>query len=151
MKVLLTIVVLGFALVGLVAVLALFWLKFRFGKAVRERLVQADKEYQVQEPADWFGKTGLDDETERELPRYLRRELGESLFDEGSLKAADLVYLGDVVENGNRVHYWRMPYGKESAYPYVEVGPDGGTSTGWGDKEPPEALRTAQPFAERVS
>ena len=142
MKVLGGIVVGVLALVGLVAIAAVVWLKFKFGAVVREREAMRDKELSILEPADWMGKTGLPEEIERELPRYLRRELGEMLLEEGSLKAADLVYLGECIENGNRVHYWHMPYGKEGAYAYVDVGPDSIECMGWGGgREPPEKLR----------
>ena len=53
-----------------------------------------DDEDTTVEAADWIGKTWLDEDTERELPRYLRRELGESLADPDGLKANDLQYLG---------------------------------------------------------
>lgn len=141
MKILGGIVIGVLALVGLVAIAAFIWIKFRFGAMVRERQAMRDKEESILEAAHWIGKTGLPESTERELPRYLRRELGEMLLEEGSLKAADLVYLGECIQDGNRVYYWRMPYGKEGAHAYVEVSPGGEECMGWGGgREPPEAL-----------
>jgi hypothetical protein len=87
------------------------------------------------ESAEWFGKTGLSEDIERELPRYLRREFGESLSEPTSLKAADLTYIGSFQEEGHLVHYWRIPYGKEEVYAYVEVSPES-THTGWGGRKP---------------
>ena len=141
MKILGAVVVAFLALVGLAAIAAFLWIKFRFGAAVRERQAMRDKEESILEPAGWMGKTGLAESTERELPRYLRRELGEMLLEEGSLKAADLAYLGECIQDGNKLHYWRMPYGKEGAFAYVVVAPDGTECLGWGDREPPEGLR----------
>jgi hypothetical protein len=91
------------------------------------------------ELADWFGTTGLADEVERELPRYLRRELGESFLDEDSLKAGDLQYVGKFSnEGGLPIHFWKVPYrDQKDVYAYVEVWPDGQPCTGWGNKEPP--------------
>lgn len=138
MKVLGTILVAILALIGLAAVLALFWLRFKFRGAMKEKLEQMREEEKVLETADWIGRTGLDEETERELSRYLRRELGESLFDEGALKAGDLRYVGAFDEEGSKAHYWHMPYGKEErVFAYCDVSPDGETCLGWGNREPP--------------
>lgn len=94
-------------------------------------------EYQAPEVADWFGTTGLDDDIERELPRYLRREFGEFIDEPDALKAADLDYLGAFDEPPGRVHYWRIPARSgESSYAYVEIGADGVCCTGWGGREP---------------
>lgn len=67
------------------------------------------------EEASWIGSTGLSEETERDLPRVLRKALGELLIDEGSLKANELIYIGVFEEAGKSVHYWRLPirYGKK--------------------------------------
>src|SRR5437868_3310291 len=61
-----------------------------YRRAVEDRLALMKKEEQFLESAAWLGKTGLGEDVERELPRYLRRELGESVLDPGSLKADDL-------------------------------------------------------------
>src|SRR3989344_1064334 len=58
-----------------------------YKKAVEDRLALMKKEGEVREEAEWIGKTGLSEELERELPRYLRREFGQSLFDADSIKA----------------------------------------------------------------
>lgn len=109
-----------------------------YKKAVQDRLALMKKEEEVREEADWIGKTGLSEELERELPRYLRREFGQSLFDAGSIKAADLIYVGKFLEGGKTVHYWRVPYNQTSvAYAYVEVSIAGDSVTGWGNKNPP--------------
>ncbi len=109
-----------------------------YKKAVEEQLQRMEAEYKVKEEADWFGKTGLDEETERELPHYLRRELGESLFDEGSLKANDLVYIG-VYEliDGSKEHYWRIPWKNEEVYARIVIGIDGSNLMDWGNRKPP--------------
>ena len=67
-----------------------------------------ESEETVIEEASWFGTTGLPDEDERELPKYLRREFGELLLEEDSLKASDLRYIGVFEEPDARVHYWLM-------------------------------------------
>ena len=117
--------------------------------AVQERQAGMYREYQVIEEAPWFGATGLPDETERELPRYLRREFGESVFDAQSIKAADLRYLGVFFEGrAGHVHYWRIRTAAESdapAYTYIEIAPDGKQKLGWGERRPPAELRGAAP------
>ncbi len=98
------------------------------------------------EAADWIGTTSLDEDIERELPKYLRREFGERLLDEGSLKARDLVYRGAYSEEDALVHYWSVPSSDgEPVYAYVENDSSGGSCTGWGNRKPPSgstALRT---------
>lgn len=91
----------------------------------------------AREEATWLGNTGLPEELERELPRYLRREFGELYGDEGSLKASDLEYLGAFPENDLSVHYWRIPGSNGDSYAYIEIGPSGESFTGYGDKWPP--------------
>jgi len=122
------------ALVGAVAtllVLLFFW-------KLRQKKKLMDREEVTAENAEWMGTTGLDEKTERELPRYLRREFGESLFDEGSLKAADLRYVGVFAEDGQQVHYWHVPYkDNDQIFAYIEVAPTGDICTGWGNREPP--------------
>lgn len=92
----------------------------------------------VVETAEWFGTTGLSDDVERELPKYMRREAGELLLEEGSLKASDLTYIGAFAQSDATVHYWSVPprAGGETTYAYVEVN-GGNTCTGWGGREPP--------------
>ncbi|WP_018277337.1 hypothetical protein WKI13_00695 [Teredinibacter turnerae] len=110
-----------------------------FKMAVAEKQAQMEREYQVKEEAVWFGKTGLSEQTERELPRYLRRELGESLFNEGSLKANDLLYLGLFLnEPGNGVHYWKVPWSEKNVYATVEIYPNGSEYMSWGQEELPK-------------
>jgi hypothetical protein len=97
----------------------------------------------VMEQAPWIGRTGLDESLERELPKYLRREFGESLLDDSSLKAKDLDYLGAFNEDGQQVHYWRIPTSDgEPTFAYIEVASNGETTTGWGDRQPPAADRS---------
>ena len=50
-----------------------------FQKRVQARLAEMEREEAIREEAPWFGKTGLAEEQERELPRYLRREFGQLL------------------------------------------------------------------------
>jgi hypothetical protein len=110
-----------------------------YKQALQERLVRMKKEEEVREAAAWIGKTGLPEDLERELPRYLRREFGQSLFDEGSLKAVDLQYVGAFPEEGKAVHYWRIPYeGRTDVYAYIEYGPGSNSLTGWGNRKPPK-------------
>jgi len=87
-----------------------------------------------------FGTTGLSDRTERELPKYLRREFGERVLDADSLKASDLTYVGRFEETDFPVHYWKIPStsGKD-VYAYVEEWTDGQCCTGWGNRSPPTA------------
>lgn len=128
-----------------------------FGPVYRiaKRHVEADPEYQAQikkleesykleetliEEAEWIGTTGLAEDVERELPKYLRRELGELVLDDDSLKARDLRYIGSFQEDGLEVHYWNVPYRDEKdVYAYVEVSEGQETCTGWGDRKPPTA------------
>ncbi len=110
-----------------------------YKKALQENLDRMKKEDEVREAADWIGKTGLPEDLERELPRYLRREFGQSLFDEGSLKAADLQYVGAFPEEGKAIHYWHVPYqGRTDVYAYIEYGPGSNSITGWSDRKPPK-------------
>ncbi len=98
---------------------------------------EADKN--LVETAPWFGKTGLSEENERELTRYLRREFGEVGVDDG-LKAADLTYLGIQTDDQGRAHFWRIPKREgDDAYDYAYIDiDDGGHSIcyGWGGREP---------------
>ena len=72
------------------------------------------------ESAEWIGKTGLDESAERELPRYLRMQFGEPWYVVGSLRAADLAYIGSFEEEDMRVHYWRLPpRGSAPQYAYI--------------------------------
>jgi hypothetical protein len=125
---------------------AIFWggkllLRIAFNVAVahspntRKREVERD----TLEEADWFGKTGLGEETERELPRYLRREFGEYLDDPACLKAADMVYLGIRTDARGSAHFWSLPerHGERS-FAYAQLAPSGEVlCLGWGDWAPP--------------
>jgi hypothetical protein len=109
-----------------------------YKRAVAERMAQMQREYSVVEEAPWFGRTGLEDDLERELPRYLRREFGESIFDEDSLKAKDLQYVGHFNEPDASVHYWLIPSRSgEKSYAYIEITSDGQFCTSWGSRKPP--------------
>lgn len=95
-------------------------------------------EERILEQADWIGKTGLFEQEERELPRYLRRELHEFLDEPDGLKAADLVYLGLLKDSRGQAHFWRMPTSNgEPAYAYIEINDNGiAECMGWGDRQP---------------
>lgn len=137
MKIIVMIVVSVLALIAGVVVFGLLWLIL----SARSYSTKLRQEEEVKEEAEWFGTTGLDEKTERELPRYLRRELGKSLFDEGSLKADDLRYAGSFPEDDGLAHYWYMPHEKEeNLYAYVVVSAEGGTNRGWGGREPPQMI-----------
>ena len=105
-------------------------------KAVAERAERDAREAETIEEAPWFGTTGLGEALERELPRYLRRELGESIFEKGSLKASDLRYLGVFPAKNGPTHFWRLSFAGEPTYAYAE--PWGGEDfcLGWGNMEP---------------
>jgi hypothetical protein len=114
-----------------------------YKKAVAERQELMEREDQIVEEASWFGRTGLPEDLERELPRYLRRELGETIFDDGSLKAADLEYLGSAREGALLIHYWRIDHtscSESPSYAYVELDDEGNSCTGWGDRDLPRNL-----------
>lgn len=119
---------------ALVLALRLFMYRLRRDYEQRRAI-----EMRTAEVADWFGKTGLDSEVERELPRYLRREFGEFIDQPGALLASSLTYLGAFDVPPGRVHFWQLPAGRdaEACYAYVEVGTDGNVCTGWGDRAPP--------------
>jgi hypothetical protein len=75
------------------------------------------------------------EECERELPRYLRRELGQTVFDDGSMKASDLEYLGAYKEEAGITRYWKVPYeDDDNVFAYIED--TNGGCFGWGDKSP---------------
>lgn len=107
-----------------------------YKQAVEESIAQMREEEAVIEAAPWFGVTGLGDDIERELPRYLRREFGESVFEPNALKAEDLIYLGAFDEDDSQNHFWRISTEQEEVYAYISVGPEH-TLMGWGDRAPP--------------
>lgn len=128
---------------------------FQFGMQADGSLIEDEftrsqaAEDKVIEAAEWFGTTGLSEEIERSLPRYLRLEFGESLLDEYALQARDLVYLGllEMTESelraGNfpeetcRVHFWFVPTGNITpTYAYVEEAKDGTICFGLGQYFP---------------
>ena len=128
------------AIIGAFAIIVVIVATWKFRSMLKKSYGEVAKEYATLETADWFGTTGLDEETERELSRYLRREFGERLSESDSLKAADLVYLGVFQENDHQVHYWRIPNKDAQTEPYfahIIVSTDGSTCTSWGDKTPP--------------
>ena len=136
----------GIGLIMLIAalVLVIFWLhnKVRNDPEYKAKIARLHRSYAeeetVIEAAPWFGTTGLDEEVERELPKYLRREFGELLLDDDSLKARDLEYVGRFDEADGVVHYWRIPSRDgEQSFAYVEVTPEGSVCTSWGGREPP--------------
>ena len=90
------------------------------------------------EEASWFGETGLDEETERELPHYLRRAYGESVFDEDSLKADDLEYLGIFDTEEGAVRFWKIPTSDGRAVYAYAVPYENTFCLGFGDKTPPK-------------
>ena len=65
----------------------------------------------------------------------------------GKLTARERIDLfldpGSFVELEGRVHYWIVPYDDdEPTYAYIEIGEDGGSCTGWGNREPPGRAQT---------
>ncbi|TWO72172.1 hypothetical protein FN976_05520 [Caenimonas sedimenti] len=120
------------------------WRLTRFWRGVyAEASAEVDRRWEAEaklvEMAPWFGITGLKDEEERELPRYLRRELGE-VGREGALRADELQYLGIQSNAEGRAHFWRLPRREgeaDDSYAYVEVNEQGeALFYGWGDRTP---------------
>ena len=118
-----------------------------FRREYRTKQEQVQNEAKVQEAAPWLGHTGLTDEQERALPRYVRAELGQSLQDANPVKAQDLEFVGHFDEADGTVYYWRIPdkanaHGdthKGPAYAYVRKGADGVFYTDWGNRTPPQS------------
>ena len=109
-----------------------------FQKRVQARRAEMEREEAIREDAPWFGKTGLAEEQERELPRYLRREFGQLLSQPGALRAQDLEYLGVFAQEGDTVHYWRIHAGSPGQkFAYVVVAPAERQLMGWGSRVPP--------------
>ena len=131
---------------GLALVLAYFaWRIMRvFKGAYDEASAEVDRRWEADrnlvEEAPWIGMTGLSEEDERELPRYLRREFGEVGAEDG-LRAADLIYLGVQTDSEGRAHFWRIPKreGEDAyAYAYIDINAEGYAQCyGWGGREPP--------------
>jgi hypothetical protein len=135
-------------LIGLAVALALAvvffkplmrWLVMR-SPAASDYAQRREAEARTIEVADWMGRTGLDEATERELPRYLRREFGEFLGDPKGLKANDLQYLGVHADANGRAHFWRIPTrGGEASFAYIDIDDQGrAQSLGWGGRSPPK-------------
>ncbi len=109
-----------------------------FKRRVQARLDEMKREESVREEAPWFGKTGLPDDVERELPRYLRREFGQLLSQPGALRAQDLQYMGVFTQRVETVHYWRINHGSpEPKFAYFVAAPKDQQVMGWGDRRPP--------------
>lgn len=119
----------------------------RFARSVKREVAEGAATYvqrraieaATREEAPWFGTTGLDDDSERELPRYLRREFGEFLDDATGLKARDLEYLGVHRDSVGAAHYWliRRASADSPSYAYIEIDSVGGlVSYGWGNRSP---------------
>ena len=109
-----------------------------FQKRVQARLEEMEREEAIREESPWFGTTGLPEEQERELPRYLRREFGQLLSQPGALRAQDLDYLGLFAQEGDTVHYWRIHAGLPGQkFAYVVVAPAERQVMGWGSRVPP--------------
>ena len=109
-----------------------------------EYLDRRTAEENTLEAADWIGRTGLDEATERELPRYLRREFGEFMDDPDGLKASDLEYIGIFTDERGPAHFWKVPSktAQEPYFAYVDIDQQGQpTFMGWGDRTlpPPES------------
>ena len=144
--------VFAFLLVALVVAVRVFLHRIRNSPEVKAQMARyaasrAAEEALVEE-ADWFGTTGLPDEDERELPRYLRREFGELVEDEGALQARDLRYVGRWAKGDGEAHYWRIPRrgGEEPAYACITVDGDGTTTClSWGNDEPPRGRAPLPP------
>ncbi|MCP2040231.1 hypothetical protein L1281_000813 [Neisseria sp. HSC-16F19] len=116
-----------------------------FQKLLASGRERQQREEALREEAPWFGRTGLSDEDERELPRYLRREYGEDIFsDPHALKAAELYYLGQAaLADGSVGHYWQVP-GSEVSYAAVYCYADGSLHYSCWAEPPPQLLPTGE-------
>lgn len=115
-----------------------------YQRALEEAQASLARDATVIEEAPWFGQTGLDEDSERELSRYLRREFGERLEEPGALKAADLTYRGAFREEVGVVHYWEIPSHEPGTFAYVVDSEDGGLM-GWSDRAPPTYVPGTDP------
>ncbi len=117
-----------------------------FRREYRTKQEQLQNETKVQESAPWLGSTGLTDEQERAVPRYVRMELGQSLQDANAVKAQDLQYTGHFTESDGTVYYWRIPDKANAhgdthagpAYVYIRKDAAGVFYTDWGNRTPPQ-------------
>jgi hypothetical protein len=102
------------------------------------------EEETTREEAPWFGATGLTDDEERELPRYLRREFGEFWQSPGGLQARELVYLGIQTDEEGKAHFWRIPRrlgddDSERYFAYIDLDEfNRAVCYGWGGRTPPQ-------------
>jgi hypothetical protein len=127
---------------GFIALLLAF-AAWKIRRAWRSVSAEVDRRWEADrnlvEVAPWFGKTGLSDEDERELPRYLRREFGEVGAEDG-LKAADLIYLGIQSDERGRAHFWTIPKREgdgEYSFAYIDIDENGTPLCyDWGGREP---------------
>ena len=118
-----------------------------FRREYRTKQEQLQNEAKVQESAPWIGSTGLTDDQERSLPRYVRMELGQSLQDANAVQAQDLQYVGSFPEADGTVYYWRIPDKANAhgdthsgpAFAYIRKGADGVFYTDWGNRTPPQS------------
>lgn len=110
-----------------------------FAEATTEVRRRWEADANLVEVAPWFGTTGLSEDDERELPRYLRREFGEVGAEDG-LKASDLRYLGVQTDERGAAHFWVIPKRDEvddETYAYIDTDDKGNAlGYGWGDRKP---------------
>ena len=116
-----------------------------FRREYRTKQEQLQSESATPETAAWLGTTGLTDAQERNLPRYVRMELGQSLKDSNAVQAQDLDYVGHFDEPDGTVYYWRIPERANAhgdthtgpAYAYIRKDAGGVFYTDWGNRTPP--------------
>lgn len=143
-------------LIVLSAVAVLGVLVLRFTNSVKREVAIGTARYAqrraaeaaTREEAPWFGKTGLADDEERELPHYLRREFGEFMDDETGLKARDLDYLGVQTDSVGPAHFWRIQRASADGptFAYIDIDSAGRlVSYGWGNRTPPRDTSGAVP------
>ncbi|MGL4673899.1 MAG: hypothetical protein ACRCXK_03465 [Wohlfahrtiimonas sp.] len=76
-------------------------------------------EEHIEEVADWFGTTGLNDSEERMLPKYVRYEYGDLLVDDDGLKAYDLTFLGQYPLNAKLIKLLKLETSSQPTQIYV--------------------------------
>ena len=132
---------LAIALAIIAGVVYAWYSSRRTKRVVAEILSKPDPEDLLVETASWLGCTGLGLDAEREVGRYLRREIGQSVSDPDSVKLDDLEYLGVFLDDAYPAHYWRYSKAGEEGYVSLMSAPYG---LSWSTAERPTKPHTEQ-------